>query len=278
MDMPARRWMPFLILLATGCGDASTAPRTAKPIDSGPATPDLPPIVAPKPAKSEPAAALAVNAILLAHTENEPSRIERLRKVRIRRKGEWKLPDGSRSSASMEIAIWGDQYRATFAIAATGNQPETLSINRDRGWRYQAKLSPKEIPLDLAALDAILPEVAGDRMTLLVPLLSEKIMAQLVNDGSSGGEKIVRVWIEDLPPMLVHADAKTNRLKQLTYEMKENGQVVARVLRLAELAPVNGVLLPNKIEYGVGPLTFTIWDKIEYEVPGQFELSFFDKP
>ncbi len=276
--MPRLRFLPFALLVLAGCDGGSAAPRTAKPIDDGPAEEALPPIQAPKPAKSDPAAALAVNAILLAHTENEPSRLDRLRKVRILRKGDWKIPDGSRSDATMEIAIWGDQYRTTFAIAATGNVPETFSLNRAQGWRYQSKLSAKPIPLDIAALEAILPEVNGDRMTLLTPLTSDKLVAAIVRDGKDGGETILRVWLGDDPPILLHVDAKSNRLLRLTYEMLENGQTVARALRLSELAPVAGVLLPGRVEYGVGPLTFTTWSKIEYQVPGQFELSFFEKP
>lgn len=276
--MPRLRFLPIALLVLVGCEGASSAPRSAKPIDEGPVAEALPPIVATKPEKSDPAAALAVNAILLAHTENEPTRLEKLRKVRILRKGDWKLPDGGRSDATMEIAIWGDQYRTTFAIAATGNVPETFSLNGTQGWRFQSKLAAKPIPLDIAALEAILPEVNGDRMTLLTPLTSDKLVATIVRDGTDGGEKILRIWIGDNPPMLLHADAKTNRLQRLTYEMMENGQTVARVLRLSELTPVAGVLLPGRVEYGVGPLTFTTWNKIEYQVPGQFELSFFDKP
>lgn len=276
--MPARLLVLVLLAVLVGCEGTNAPSQKARPIEEGPAAEDLPPIQVPKPEKSDPAAALAVNAILMAHTNNEPSLVEKLRKAQIKRKGEWKLPDGTRSEASMEIAIWGDQYRTTFAIAATGNIPETFSINRDHGWRFNPKLAPKELPLEPAALEAILPEVYGDRMTLLVPLTSNKLVAMLARDGREGGETIVRVWIEDQPPMLLHVDPKTNRLKRLTYEMKENNQIVARALRVSEFAPVAGVLLPGRVEYGVGPLTFTTWSKIDYQVPGLFELSFFDKP
>lgn len=278
MDMVVRSLVPALILFLIGCEGTNAPAQKARPIDDGPVAEVLPPIVAPKPEKSEPAAALAVNAILMAHADNEPSRVEKLRKVRVRRKGEWKLPDGSRSDASMDIAIWGDQYRATFAISVAGNIPETLSIHRDGGWRFQSRISPKEVPLDPAALEAVLPEVYGDRMTVLAPLLSNKLIAVVARDGREGGETILRVWIDNEPPMLLHVDPKTNRLQRLTYELKENNQVVARVLRFSEHVSIAGVLLPGRVEYGVGPLTFTTWNKIEYEVPGQFELSFFDKP
>lgn len=283
-----------MILVLMGCESSQPAPRTAKPIEEPATTETLPPVAAPKPEKSDPAALLLVNAILMAHTNNEPALVEKLRKVQIRRKGEWKLPDGSRSEATMDIAIWGDQYRTTFAIAATGNIPETFSINRDKGWRYQSKIAPKEIPLDSATLEAILPEVYGDRMTLLTPLTSPKLIAVIARNGQANGpgngqgngqgdgppesETILRVWIDQEPPMLIHIDPKTNKLRRLTYEMLENGQIVARALRLSEFTNVSGVLLPGRVEYGVGPLTFTTWSKIEYVVPGQFELSFFDKP
>ena len=120
--MPARRLVPVLLAILVGC-EGSKPPTKARPIDDGPVAEALPPIATPKPEKSDPAAALAVNAILMAHTNNEPSLVEKLRKVQIRRKGEWKLPDGSRSEATMEIAIWGDQYRTTFAIAGDPCHP-----------------------------------------------------------------------------------------------------------------------------------------------------------
>lgn len=278
MDMPVRNLVPLILALLVGCGGSPPPPSAAKPIDDGPAEEALPPIAAPKPEKSEPEAAAVVNAILLAHTRSEPSLIEKLRKIRIRRKGDWRLPDGTRSEATMDIAIWGDQYRTTYSIAHTGNIPQTIAINRNKGWQFHQQFGPKEVPLDAATLEQVLPEVYGDRMTVLVPLTNPKLIAAMARPVVEGSETIVRIWIEDEPPMLLHVDPKTNRLQRLTYRMNENNQVVARALRLHDYAPVSGVMLPGRVEYGVGSLTFTTWSKIEYEVPGQFELAFFDKP
>jgi hypothetical protein len=276
MDMPARRWFPLLFVLAAGCGDASTAPRTAKPIDTGPAAPDLPPIVAPKPAKSDPAAALALNAILLAHTENEPSRLERLRKVQIRRKGVFRMPEAS-SNASMEIQIWGDQYRAKIALEANGNLPTVYWVSGSDGW-HLPPMQPARLPLNLAERENVFPDVRGDQMTLLVPLASDRVVAEIARPASQDRGVMLRVWVGDWPPVLVSVDAKTGRLDRLVYEAMDAGRKVERTLRLADYAPIAGVQLPQKVLFGIGDRAITTWDKIEYEVPGQFEIGIFDKP
>jgi hypothetical protein len=274
--MPRIRLLPFALLVLVGCDGASSSPRTAKPIDDGPVAEALPPIVAPKPEKSDPAATLAVNAILMAHTANEPSRVEKLRKAQIRRKGVFRLPELS-SNVSMDIQIWGDQYRATMALEANGNLPTIYWVSGNDGWHLPPK-QPERLPLNLAERENVFPDVRGDQMSLLAPLVSERLVAAIARPAATGVGAILRVWIGDQPPMLIVTDPATNRIARLMYEAIDAGRKVERTLRLADYAPVAGVQLPFKVMFGIGDRAITTWDKIEYEIPGQFEIGVFDKP
>jgi hypothetical protein len=274
--MPLIRLLPFALLVLVGCDGASSSPRTAKPIDDGPVAEVLPPIVAPKPEKSDPAATLAVNAILMAHTENEPSRIEKLRKAHIRRKGVFRMPELN-SNVSMDIQIWGDQYRATMALEANGNLPTIYWVSGNDGW-HLPPMQTARLPLNLIERENVFPDVRGDQMTLLVPLASNRLIAEIARPAATGTGSILRLWIDEHPPILLQTDPGTNRIARLIYEAMDAGRKVERTLRLADYKPVSGVLLPFKIVFGIGERAITTWDKIEYEIPGQFEITVFDKP
>jgi hypothetical protein len=278
--MDVRLLLAALLVFVVGCTPGEPKVETARPIDDRmAAAEDLPPVAAARPEKSDPAAAALVNAVLMAHTKSQPSLVEKFRKVHVKRKGDWRLPDGGKSDATMEIYIGGENYRTTYALAANGNVPQTFAVTGKEGWRFQPQVSGTKIPLDSAALEQVLPEIYGDRMTVLFPLASEKLVAAVAKDGKAGGgETILRVWVGDEPPMLVHIDPTTNRVARLSYEMRENGQPVRRTLTIQDSVVVAGVLVPSRIDYGVGPVALTSWTKIEYEVPAVFEPSIFEKP
>ncbi|QEL20321.1 hypothetical protein [Limnoglobus roseus] len=271
----------FTLMLAVfaGCGPSTPTADTARPLDdsTAPKALDLPPVAGPKPDKSEPAAATLVNAVLMAHTSSQPSMVDKLKKVHVKRKGVVRFAE-VQSNATMEIFIWGDQYRATYSAEAKGNAADTFSLNGNTGWKLLPVLGPQPSQMTPDDLDTVLPDVRGDRLLFLFPLADEKLTAVTARESKAGSDAVVRVWVGDAPPVLLSVDGKTNRLKRITYEGKESGQVATRSLELFDLAPVAGVLLPNRVQYAIGTVSLTNWTKIEYEVPGVFELSVFDKP
>jgi hypothetical protein len=270
----------LLLGFALGCERTHPAPvASAKPIEDGvPTATGLPEVRADKPAQSEAAATTLVNDILLAHTSNQPSLLERLRKAKIERSGEWQLPGLGSSKATMSIFIWGDQYRTTYKLESDGNAPNTFAVSNQSGWYANKVTQGQPAPLDRTIEEMVLPDVRADRFTLLFPLANPKLIATMAQTSKDGSDNVVRVWIEDQPPILVHADAKTNRVKRLTYETKDAGQVVVRTLTFRELETVAGVLLPKQLAFGLGNVTMTNWTKIEYEIPGVFDIGLFEKP
>jgi hypothetical protein len=257
-----------------GCGDGQPPAMPAKPIapDGPPGQVDDPPVSGPKPDATSPPAAAGINAILMAHTSSQPSLIDRLRKVRTKRSGESRMQGGT-SPSKMELCLWGDQTRWSYFLEAQSPKPYVFSLRGSTGW-HQLPGAEKPMPLTEADLALVLPDVRAERLGLLVPLTSDKTTADLVRPATPKAGSILRVWHQDWPPMLVHTDP-TNRLAKISYEARELGRVVTRQVLFSDYEAVNGVLLPKKVEY-LGAAA-TSWTKTEYEVPGLFELDYFDK-
>jgi hypothetical protein len=277
-----RKWMfasalsALTAVVGVGCSSSEPPREAAKPIAPAP-TYLIPDVNAAKPPQAEPKAIEWVNAVVLAHTESEPARLERIKKIKYRRTGECNLGE-TKSNAKMDVWVWGDQYRATYSLEARGNQPHTFSLRGyDSGWQFNSFLGMKQpTPLNPTDLEMTVPDVRGDRFMLLAPLTEKDLIAVVAS--ASENEPIVRVWNGNLAPILVHLDGKTKRMARLTYESREYGQTTTRSLTIGEYVAVNGVLLPKRVEFGLGNVTQTSWTKHEYEVPGEFELSIFDKP
>lgn len=280
--MNLRPLLVLLLVAAAGCGSDAPPADKARPVDDGgPKALDLPPVAGPKPPQSEPAAATLVNSLLMAHTDSQPSRVDKLKKVYVRRTGTGRLIDEGgqavQSKATMDIHIWGDQYRATYAVEAKQNAPETFALNGTSGWMLLPGAGAKPLVIPPEAMENVLPDVRGDRLLFLFPLADPHLTAVVARDALAG-DAVLRVWVGDAAPVLLSVDAKTNRLKRITYEAKITGQSTVRSLELSDLEPVAGVLLPKRVAYSVGPVLQANWTTIEYEVPGVFELSVFDKP
>ncbi len=273
--MPVRQLMVIGLVCLAGC-DAAPPPSKARPIEEARAAEAIPEIDAPKPEKSEPEAAQIVNTVLLAHTNNEPSLIEKFRKVQIKRKGVFQLPD-RQSNMTMEIQMWGDQYRAKMTFDSLPTQFSIYWVSGNAGWMLPP-MAEQRVPLDLAQRENVFPDVRGDQMTVLTPLLSDKLVCTLARPQSEGNNPFVRVWIPDQPPILIEVDAKTNHISRLIYQAMDSGRKVERTLRLSDYKAVAGVMLPHKVVFGIGERPLTTWSSIHYEVPGVFDLSIFDKP
>lgn len=275
--MNTRPLLALALGLLAGCGPSTPPPDNARPVDDGVVAADLPTVAGEKPAQSEPAAATLVNAVLMAHTKSQPSLVEKLKKTHIKRRGTLRLAN-IQSNATMEIFIWDDHYRATYAVESLGNIPQTFAYKGNAGWKLIPQLDPQPTPWTQPDQENALPDIRGDRLALLFPLADPKLVAVTARPSKDGSDPILRVWVGDAPPMLLSIEHGSNRLKRIGYEGKENGQTMGRALELFDFDTVAGVLLPKRVNYGVTTVQLTTWDKVEYEVPGIFETTVFDKP
>lgn len=275
--MNTRLLIALALGLLAGCSSSTPTPDNARPVDDSVPTADLPTVAGEKPAQSEPAAATLVNAILMAHTKSQPSLVEKLKKTHIKRRGVLRLSN-AQSNATMDIYIWDDHYRATYAVEALGNIPSTFGYKGNAGWKLLPQLDPQPTPWTQPDQENALPDIRGDRLSLLFPLADPKLIAVTARASKDGSDTILRVWIGDAPPVLLSVEHGTNRLKRIGYEGKEAGQTMDRALELFDFESIAGVLLPKRVNYGVSTVRLTTWDKVEYEVPGIFETTVFDKP
>ena len=127
-------------------------------------------------------------------------------------------------------------------------------------------------------IDSALPDVRAEWVASLVPLIADNIRIARVPTEKVSSETVLRFWYADQPPVILHADSKTNWITQIAFEAKDDGQTVTRMLTLGDHRPVNGVVLPHRIEFSGGPRFKCNWATVEYEFPVAIDEATFDKP
>ncbi len=270
----------FLLFLFAfiGCGSASKPQEFGTPIDDSPSTPTLK-VAGEKPETTDTATRELFDKILLAHTNNQPSRIEPLRRHKQRRKGE-RIVGDFRSPLEMDvIASWPTQYRANYLHTVPTKIVHSFSFVNDSGWQHRSDQgSNQRIPILPHEIDSALPDVRAEWVASLVPLIAENIRVARMPTEKVNSETILRFWYADQPPVILHADSKTNWITQIAFEAKDDGQIVTRMLTLSDHRPVNGVVLPHRIEFSGGPRFKCNWATVEYEFPVAINEAIFDKP
>ena len=270
----------FLVSLSAfvGCGTATKPQEFGTPIDDSPSIPTLK-IAGEKPETTEAATRELFDKIVLAHTNNQPSRIEQLRKHKQHRKGE-RIVGDFRSPLEMDVvASWPMRYRANYLHTMPDKIVHAFSFRNDTGWQNRSDIGAgQRIPILPLELDSMLPDVRAEWVASLVPLIADNIRIARVPSEKLNSEMILRFWYADQPPVILHADSKTNWISQIAFEAKDDGQTVTRMLTLSDHRPVNGVVLPHRIEFSGGPRFKCNWATVEYEFPVAIDEAIFDKP
>ena len=272
---------PTILLILTvvaGCGDATKPQEFGTPIDDSPSTVALK-VAGERPETTDAATRELFDKILLAHTNNQPSRIEALRKHKQHRKGE-RIVGDFRSPLEMNVvASWPTLYRANYLHAIPDKIVHAFSFRNDTGWQNRSDIGAgQRIPILPLELDSMLPDVRAEWIASLVPLIADNIRIARVPTEKVNPETILRFWYADQPPVILHVDSKTNWITQIAFDAKDDGQTVTRMLTLADHRPVNGVVLPHRIEFSGGPRFKCNWATVEYEFPVAVDDATFDKP
>lgn len=265
----------FLLALACGCDGSPQPKEAAKPIDDG--GPLVKPIPASgsKPAGTTPAAQKLIGEMLAAHTNSKPAALEAFRNCIVQRIGEVNVGSANMPAECSERFAWPDRYRVDWKF---GTNPIFL-VNGDSVRMVSQQLG-FEKPPDISPVQArdTLEDVRATWMTLLVPLLDSKgYIADTVLDVPP--ERLaLRVWVGHQPPLVLEIDAKSRHLKKIHFEKVKDGRIENWMFILDDLKPVNGVILPHKLNYTSGRTAGASWVSVKYEVVASFPLEVFIKP
>ena len=129
----------FLLFLSAfiGCGTATKPQEFGTPIDDSSGAPALK-IAGDKPETTDATTRESFDKIVLAHTNNQPSRIEQLRKHKQHRKGE-RIVGDFRSPLEMDVvASWPTLYRANYLHTIPAKIVHSFSFRNDAGWQHRS--------------------------------------------------------------------------------------------------------------------------------------------
>jgi hypothetical protein len=275
-----RTWvLAGLVAAVLGCNDSGPPKRNlAKPVDGGGT--GTPPVAAKKvgkPDKTDPAAEAAIEKLLRAHTGGKPELIELLKAHTLTRKGQFMIGEMPQESVWRVQAAWPDRYRVEMEWVTLGGARDLMVQNGADGWKVMRSQGVLQ-PVPFAGLEhaQMATDAYAEWAITLVPLLDPAArVAALPPDGAAGK---VWVWVADRPALLLTTDEKSGLLTRVDYEVPEVGGAITASLVLSEHKPVNGVLLPTKVDYSRNNRPTAQWASSEVEFPKPAAADAFTKP
>jgi hypothetical protein len=272
-------WAGVVLAAVVGCNDSGPPKRSlAKPVDDGGA--NTPPVAAKKvskPDRTDPAAEAVIEKLLKAHTGGKPELIEPLKTHAITRKGQFTIGEQSQETVWRMTAAWPDRYRVEMEWPAQGGTRDLMVQNGPEGWKLmRAAGDVRPVPFTPGEYAPFVADAYAEWATLLVPLLDAAArVAALPPDGAAGK---VWVWVAGRPAVLLSIDEKSGLLTRVDYEVPEVGGAITASLVLSEHKPVNGVLLPTKVDYSRNNRPTARWASSEVEFPKAAPADAFTKP
>ena len=270
------------LLVALGCVGCADAPRTiatAKKLgDTEFTVPSEVPVKA-APAQSEPAAKALVAEMLSAHTGGKPEAVKAFRSFE-------NVRDGLVLSNTLEplhqtwkiSGVWPDRYHVRAEISGLN----TVALAWSGGTSWRQLLTPKPGPafdIDAAELTSFKADATGEWLLLLFPLLEAEAVvaaepAKTIRDKVCPG---VRVWHPALSEAVLYLDPTTKELAQVTFNGRENQQVVVKEFIVLELKETAGVRLPSRLAQNAGGKQLADWTFTRL-LPKVHDAKLFEKP
>jgi hypothetical protein len=269
----------LMLMVVVGCYDTGPSPRPlAKPVEDGhrDATPTRAQKLT-KPAQTDPAAEKVLDTLLKTHTNDKLELISPIKTHALTRKGQF-FVNGTPQQFVWHIrAIWPDRYRVEMEWADFGGVRDLLVQNGSDGWKMMRSIGMGQpTPFTVMDYSQVATDAYAEWMLLLVPLLDASTrVAVLAPEGTAG---TVWVWVAERPAVLLHIDQDSGLLTRVDYEVPEIGGAIAASLLASEHKPINGVLLPSKVEYTRNNQPTARWTSSEIEFPKDIPLETFTKP
>ncbi|MCI0701267.1 MAG: hypothetical protein L0241_09335 [Planctomycetia bacterium] len=280
--------LSMTVAVVIGCGPAKELPDEV-PKHDGPA------VEAPLPDKSDPAAEEVVKRAVKAFTGGKPELLVKGKVSRNTVKGVTlqiateQQPKEFVESERHLTAVWPD--RVHFSYDLTGN------ANR-ASWLFRPSLHVRRnnlpIPMPSEYEKIITSDVLGQHwLPLIFPLTDEKakpvvfdlksvvVERQVDNKRVDVQANVLAVGfhgMEDMPQYQLTFDAKTDSLIGVDYKHDEVAQVIRHRLVLTDHKMIDGLLLPNKMEYVRNGEEVERWVVEKWEFPATIDNKEFIPP
>lgn len=263
---------------AVGCTKAPPPIQVAKPIEADPTSTTVKLEKTPAPAKSDPASVAIIEAAIKAHTGGKPELLSGWKSTSYKLIG--RINPRSPTPATLEVKMeWPEKFRARWDLA--GQVPYVVVRNGSTVWnetdgRDKLLASPEK------AAD-IIADTPMEWLCFLGCLTSSDAVfgpfpAFEAIDRPNVG---VRMWCPDLPPAVLHFEADTKRIAQITVLGREDGKEVTKEFLFekgATFKAPNGVLFPDKRTVRINGVGIAEWEIASVELGTSLDTKLFAKP
>jgi hypothetical protein len=211
------------------------------------------------PEKSDPAALEIVERAIKAHTQNNPTLLEKGKISRLTADGTIKIPVGEESQMQLVsgqrtfLARWPDEIKYTVAFKPPHSGTRVLILKSPFTWTglngiQDPNLKPRSVEEDMRA--------DGYGLHWLVLLFPLKVETTIVFDGRKGlgvgtpPADVVRVSIPGRPIYRLHVNPTSGLVVQIDYEHTYQLGHAHMEWILSDHKPFDGWLLPTDLKLG----------------------------
>lgn len=234
--------LSLILLITVGCSNEPPKLTAAKPVEKTP-TVVIPQLERkPAPQSSDPAAKKIVDAAIAAHTHGYPERIDKLRSMRLTRKGRIGPPQHW-PVESVVTMRWPGEIHVRSDVGDYENL--YLCCTGDFG---MTNMLPGQPPrLEPKSLVNLRQDFTGEWLWLLYPLtLPETILAP-ANDEIIDGTTCegVRVWVPNLSDAVLYFDKTSHLLKGVLFIGSEQDDDILKLFTIHTTAEFEGIIMPK---------------------------------
>ena len=239
--------MPLLLtlLIALGCNHEPPKLTPAKRVEK-PLTVEVPNLeTKPAPESSEPAARMIVDAAIVAHTDDDPQKIETLRSVRIRRTGAASFSPVEKTPVESVVTMrWPNSYHIGFSLGP--RQGFFLCYNAESGHsNTNADLAAE--PMSAKQLVERRQDNSWEWLWTLVPLTDPEVVLAIDTERMIEEQPCdaIRVWHPSLADAILYFDKKSHHLRGLLYIGSEQDADIVKLNIIHTTDDFAGITLPK---------------------------------
>lgn len=275
--IPGLSLVAAAVLLA-GCAEEQRPIKVAKRVETQAAAAkpvEIPAMTAP--AASDPAAAAVIRAALQAHTGGRPELLEKFKApMSVKREGQMWNAGPYPMAVKWEAALaWPDRYRYTMLLPS--GDTLLLAAAGDKVWRFMGGQR-----LDLAGEEAkdVRESSSAEWLGFLFPLADPAARFApaentTVNEKPAVG---VRVWAPKAVDAVLHFDAESKLLVQVSFNGREQGKDVVKQSVFLTHKPYHGVTLGDKTVLRVQGQNMYEWSTSVIELDAKIDPKTYEQP
>jgi hypothetical protein len=264
--------------LVVGCGPPKEYPVVTPREESRPEQTQGPPTA------SEPAAKEVLDRAVNVATNGKPELLARGKANRTFEKGRMYLPLGNQKGwiqADRHLeTVWPDRLRLVYEMKDPLNKPVTTWIRHPRIWLKDGT-EMKDVQNPASAERVAVADAYAQRwLPMMLVGLEPKAVAFDLQQVTVAGTPVqtVKLFLPDLPVFKMTLDAKSHYLVRVEFTITDFGTPVKTVVTMSDHKPVEGLIMPHRIESTRNGEPAEEWTAEKWEFPASIDDGTFSPP